>query len=107
VKLVGVSEAVRVSTVTRQVAVLPLAVSAVMVEVPSATAVIWPELLLTVATAVSLEVQVRVWSVVSAGAMVATRVKVEPMFKLTEVLSRLTEAARTGGASVMVEPVGR
>ena len=76
-----------VVTVTATVAVLlPSAVVTVMVAVPLPTAVMSP-LLLTVATAVLLELQVTALFVAVAGATVAAMVAVDvpPIIKLTEV----------------------
>jgi hypothetical protein len=76
-----------VVTVTATVAVLlPSAVVTVMVAVPFATALMTP-LLLTVATAVLLELQVTFLFDAVAGATVATMVAVDvpPIIKLTEV----------------------
>jgi hypothetical protein len=63
-------------TVTVQVDVFPLEVVAVMVAVPSPTAVILPEL--TLATLVLEELQLTV-EVASAGFMVAVKVSVSPV----------------------------
>ena len=89
------------STVTAQVAVLSSAVSsvpfdavAVMVAVPSATAVTTP-FSSTVATVVSLDDQVTVLSVAPSGATVAVRVSVPPYGMLAVVLLRSTPVTST------------
>ena len=80
------------STVTSQVAVFSPAL-AVMVAVPTATAVTLP-VASTVATAALAELQVTVLSVASAGVTVATRVRVSPSTSEAVVLSKVT--AETG-----------
>ena len=83
----------RTLTVTSQVAVLPFAVVTVMVAVPTPTAVTVP--FVTIATFVLEDAQVKVLSVVSAGATVAVKVSLPPLIKERLFLFRLTPDART------------
>lgn len=84
-------------TVTVQVADLPLAVVAVMVAVPAATAFTLP-VLSTVATAASLEVQVTVLSVASSGETVGVKVSEQPTARLSSSL--LSDIPVTGIVTV-------
>ena len=80
-------------TVTEQVAVLSPAL-AVMVAVPSATAVTLP-FASTVATAVLSELQVTVLFVALSGFTVAASVADSPSVRVSEVLSKLTDETAT------------
>ena len=99
------------ATVTTQVAVLSPAL-AVMVAVPTATAVTLPEAS-TVATAVFEELHVTVLSAASSGVTVAVRVTVPPSTKSTCVLSNIIEFTgiigqfnRIGALGVPNKPCG-
>ena len=83
----------RTLTVISQVAVFPFAVVTVMVTVPAPIAVTVP--FKTVATLSLDDVQVKVLSVVSSGAMVAVNVSLPPLIKERLFLFRLTPDART------------
>ena len=89
-------------TVTVQNAVFPLDDVAVIFAVPGATAVTLPPL--TVATELLLVLQYTVLLVASEGLMVAVRVEVSPVVRLSEVLSRVTPVtAITGSVTVTVQ----
>ena len=80
-----------VMTVTEQVAVLlPSSVFTVMVAVPALTAVTLPSD--TVATVLSLELQITFLLVALEGLTVAVRVVTSPSVRVTEVLSKVTFA---------------
>ena len=81
------------STVTAQVALLPPQL-AVIVAVPSLTAVTFPPL--TVATAVLELDQVTVCSVASDGLTVAVRVEDSPSISVKDVLLIVTDVTGTG-----------
>ena len=91
-----VAEITELFTVTEQVAVFPLAVFAVIVAVPTDTAVTLP--FDTVATLLLLVVQVTVLFVVSNGVIVAVSVRVLPVSIVSDVLLSFIDVAGITGS---------